>query len=42
MKRAIQQYIENPLAMEILKGQITGGERIVADREGDGIGFRNA
>lgn len=39
LKRAIQQYIENPLSMEILKGEIESGVRIVADTEGEDIRF---
>ena len=39
LKRAIQQYIENPLAMELLKGTFGEGTRIQADREGDQIVF---
>jgi ATP-dependent Clp protease ATP-binding subunit ClpB len=39
LKRAIQQYIENPLAMELLKGNFSEGARIRADREGDHIVF---
>ena len=31
LKRAIQQYVQNPLAMELLKGSIQEGESIVAD-----------
>ena len=39
LKRAIQQYIENPLAMELLKGTFGEGTRLRADREGDHIAF---
>jgi len=39
LKRAIQQYIENPLAMELLKGNYGEGTNIRADREGDHIVF---
>jgi ATP-dependent Clp protease ATP-binding subunit ClpB len=39
LKRAIQQYIENPLAMELLKGHYVEGTRLRADREGDHIVF---
>ncbi len=39
LKRAIQQYIENPLAMELLKGTFSEGARLRADREGDHIVF---
>ncbi len=39
LKRAIQQLIENPLAMEILKGNIKEGSRLQARAEGEAIGF---
>ncbi|MFO7964417.1 MAG: ATP-dependent chaperone ClpB [Desulfobacterales bacterium] len=40
LKRAIQKYIENPLSMEILKGRIKEGDRILADvNETGGISF---
>ena len=41
LKRAIQKYIENPLAMEILKGRIPEGGSVTADAEKDQIVFRN-
>ena len=40
LKRVIQKYIENPLSMEILKGNIMNGDRISAEVEGDHIIFR--
>jgi len=40
LKRAIQKYLENPLSMEILKGNIPDGTRIEADADGDGISFK--
>lgn len=39
LKRAFQQYIENPLAMEILKGDVQEGMRVRADVQGDRIVF---
>ena len=42
LKRAIQQYIENPLAMEILKGAIAEGTALEAVAEGDQIRFKTA
>ncbi|MCU0592298.1 MAG: ATP-dependent chaperone ClpB [Desulfobacterales bacterium] len=39
LKRAIQQSIENPLAVEILKGRFPEGSEILADTEGDRITF---
>jgi ATP-dependent Clp protease ATP-binding subunit ClpB len=40
LKRAIQRYIENPLAMEILKGVYPENAKIVVDAEDDTIIFR--
>jgi len=40
LKRVIQKYIENPLSMEILKGNIMDGDRISAEVEGDHIIFK--
>jgi ATP-dependent Clp protease ATP-binding subunit ClpB len=40
LKRAIQKYIENPLAMEILKGVFPENSRITAGVEGGAIVFR--
>jgi ATP-dependent Clp protease ATP-binding subunit ClpB len=31
LKRALQQYVQNPLAMEMLEGKIREGETVVAD-----------
>ena len=39
LKRAIQQFIENPMAVEILKGQFPEGSEILADAEGERIVF---
>jgi ATP-dependent Clp protease ATP-binding subunit ClpB len=39
LKRAIQQSIENPLAVEILKGRFPEGCEVLADAEGDRITF---
>ncbi len=42
LKRTIQQRIENPLALEILKGRFPEGSALIADAEGDTIVFRPA
>ncbi len=42
LKRAIQQYIENPLAMEILKGDIEANTSLSAHAENDRIVFTSA
>ncbi len=39
LKRVIQHYIENPLSMDILKGNILDGTRVSADVDGDQIAF---
>ncbi|MBT8490514.1 MAG: AAA family ATPase, partial [Deltaproteobacteria bacterium] len=39
LKRAIQKYIENPLSMEILQGNISEGTKLSADVKGDGVVF---
>ena len=40
LKRAIQKYIENPLSMEILQGNISEGTTLIADVQGDRIVFK--
>jgi ATP-dependent Clp protease ATP-binding subunit ClpB len=42
LKRLIQQVIENPLSMEILKGNIAEGARLSAEVEGDRIVFNTS
>ncbi len=39
LKRVIQHYIENPLSMDILKGNILDGTRVSAEVDGDQIAF---
>ncbi|OEU66341.1 MAG: ATP-dependent chaperone ClpB [Desulfobacterales bacterium S5133MH16] len=39
LKRAIQKYIENPLSMEILQGNIPEGTKLRADVNGDRVVF---
>ncbi len=41
LKRAIQQYIENPLAMAILQGTIGEGASLVAEADGEEMRFSN-
>jgi len=41
LKRLIQQVIENPLSMEILKGNFAEGARLSAEVEGDRIVFNS-
>jgi ATP-dependent Clp protease ATP-binding subunit ClpB len=40
LKRAIQKYLENPLSMEILKGNVPDDSTVVADVEGGEVTFR--
>jgi ATP-dependent Clp protease ATP-binding subunit ClpB len=39
LKRAIQQYLENPLAQQILSGQFAAGDVISVARSGDELSF---
>ncbi|KUJ79637.1 ATP-dependent chaperone ClpB [Microbulbifer flavimaris] len=41
LKRAIQMWLENPLAQEVLAGKFAPGDTIHADVEGDKAVFRN-
>ncbi len=40
LKRAIQQYVENPLSMEILKGNLETDQKVVVEEEDGKIVFR--
>lgn len=40
LKRVIQRLLENPLALEILKGEVVEGTKISAEAEGEKIIFR--
>lgn len=40
LKRAIQREVENPLAVEILKGRFGDGDSVAVDVGGDGLEFR--
>jgi ATP-dependent Clp protease ATP-binding subunit ClpB len=42
LKRAIQQYLENPLAQDILQGKFAPGTTIKAELAGDDICFKAA
>ena len=41
LKRVMQQLIENPLSMDILKGAIPEGTRVQAEADGGRIVFRS-
>jgi ATP-dependent Clp protease ATP-binding subunit ClpB len=40
LKRAIQRYLQNPMAMTVLEGGYHEGDTIIADRDGDHLVFR--
>jgi len=40
LKRVIQQFIENPLSLEILEGKLPDGARVSAEAAGDKIVFK--
>ncbi|MSP63319.1 MAG: ATP-dependent chaperone ClpB [Myxococcales bacterium] len=42
LKRAIQRYLQDPLAKEIIGGRFRPGDRIHADRAGDALAFAHA
>jgi ATP-dependent Clp protease ATP-binding subunit ClpB len=42
LRRVIQRQIENPLAMEILEGNVAEGDRISAETDGGQVIFRKA
>jgi ATP-dependent Clp protease ATP-binding subunit ClpB len=39
LKRAIQHYLEDPLAMEILEGRFTEGDHILVEADSNGVSF---
>jgi len=41
LKRAIQQYIENPLAQDLLSGKFASGDSINIELEGDKLTFKS-
>jgi ATP-dependent Clp protease ATP-binding subunit ClpB len=40
LKRTIQRTIENPLAVEVLAGRLSEGDRVTVEPEGDAFSFR--
>ena len=40
LRRAVERYIEDPLAEEILKGSLGGGKKIEVTRKGEALIFR--
>ena len=39
LKRAIQRYIEDPLALELLEGKFEEGDHILIDKKETGLSF---
>lgn len=39
LKRAIQRYVEDPLARKILAGELTRGQPIIGERQDEGLVF---
>ena len=39
LKRAIQQYLENPLAQQLLQGEYSAGDVIEVDVRADALAF---
>ena len=42
LKRALQQYLENPLAQDILSGKLVPGKEIKISRNGDALSFQQS
>ena len=40
LRRAVQRFVENPLAMKVISGELAEGDTVVVDVDGDGLGFR--
>jgi ATP-dependent Clp protease ATP-binding subunit ClpC len=40
LRRAIEHYLEDPLAEALLRGEVKDGEPCIVDREGDKLVFR--
>ena len=40
MRRAVERFLEDPLAEEILKGSVHEGDPILVTREGDKLIFK--
>lgn len=39
LRRAIEQYVENPLSMRILSGEFNPGDKVIVDAGADGLSF---
>lgn len=40
LKRAIQRYIQDPLAMALLQGQFQEGDQVLVEMSGESLVFR--
>ena len=40
LKRTIQNLVQNPLARQVLAGEVTDGSTVIVDAGKDGIAFR--
>ncbi len=40
LRRAVQRYVENALAMKVISGEFAEGDTVVVDVDGDDLGFR--
>jgi len=40
MRRAVERFLENPIAEELLRGKLKGGDQVDVKREGEGLSFR--
>jgi ATP-dependent Clp protease ATP-binding subunit ClpC len=39
MRRAVEKYIEDPMAEEVLRGHIKPGDSVTVQKDGDKLGF---
>jgi ATP-dependent Clp protease ATP-binding subunit ClpC len=42
MRRAVERYLEDPMAEEILRGSFKAGDQVEVTREGDKLSFKVA
>ena len=40
MRRAVERYLEDPIAEEILRGSITSGDLVAMTRDGEKLAFK--
>jgi len=40
MRRAVERFLENPIAEELLRGKLKGGDQVDVKREGESLSFR--